>query len=87
VSFDACDSWQFDLAGGGVITTPTGEEIATGARLVWTFMADRTVRFLIYRSGEDCPIVRVVSPADPSAFARTTVAAFEDLTGAVPQGA
>jgi hypothetical protein len=87
VSIGACDSWQFDLAGGGVITTPTGDEITTGARLVWTFMADRTVRFLIYASGDDRPIVRVISPAEPSAFARMTVAAFEELTGAVTQGA
>lgn len=84
MSADACDCWQLDIIGGAIITSPEGEETTVGARMVWTMTNDHSVRFLIYLSGHATPVVRVVSPTDPAAFARTTVAAFERLTESSP---
>jgi hypothetical protein len=83
VSDDACDPWQFELTGGGFVTSPDGDEISLCARLVWTMTQEHSLRFLIYVNGEEVPSVRVVSPGNRNVIAAATIAAFADLIGLV----
>jgi hypothetical protein len=78
------ESWQLDLIGGGLLTDPDGNETLCALRMVWMMTAEHTLRFLIYLSGEDVPIVRVVCPTTRNAIARAAIEAFEQLTESLP---
>jgi hypothetical protein len=81
---DVSDSWQLETIGGGIVTTPDGDESYFCARMVLTMTREKTIRFLLYLMDDKVPSVCVVNPSVSGSIAGAMVDAFEALTELVP---
>jgi hypothetical protein len=80
VDGDAAQSWQLEIIGGAILTSPDGEETCFPVREVWNTRDGRTIRYVLFEDGNPRPVVCVHGPSDLGRLPTTAEVAFAAFT-------